>query len=197
MCVSVCLCVCVSVSDHSRARANCATATKIGMPDFIANTTVEFEIQLRRVTRSAVFTCFYLFCPVFALFFHSKARANCATATKTGMPHFIAHTTVEFEIQLRRAGIDRLVVIGFFTNFCIETTVRMSGNMGFDTYLVHDCCATTNRIGIDGTDYDPEIVHNLSVANMHGEFCTAISTQDALRLLDQDLDHMDRAQGNE
>ena len=36
------------------------------------------------------------------------------------------------EIQLRRAGIDRLVVVGFFTNFCVETTVRMAGNLGFD-----------------------------------------------------------------
>ena len=101
------------------------------------------------------------------------------------------------EIQLRRAGIDRLVVVGFFTNFCVETTIRMAGNMGFDTYLVHDCCATTNRIGHDGTDYDPELVHNLSVANMHGEFCTAITTEDALALLDGDVDHLDRVQGNE
>ena len=101
------------------------------------------------------------------------------------------------EIQLRRAGIDRLVVVGFFTNFCIETTIRMAGNMGFDTYLVHDCCATTNRIGIDGTDFDPELVHNLSVANMHGEFCTAITTEDALGLIDEDATHINRVQGNE
>ena len=65
------------------------------MPHFIADTTVTFEIQLRRLTRSAVL-------PVFALFFHSKARANCATTTKIGMPDFIANTTVEFEIQLHR-----------------------------------------------------------------------------------------------
>lgn len=101
------------------------------------------------------------------------------------------------EIQLRRAGIDRLVVVGFFTNFCVETTIRMAGNMGFDTYLVHDCCATTNRIGLDGTDYDPETVHNLSVANMHGEFCTAITTKDALALIDKNATHIKRVQGNE
>ena len=42
------------------------------------------------------------------------------------------------EVQLRRSGIDRLVIMGFYTNYCIETTVRMAGNLGFDTYLVHD-----------------------------------------------------------
>ncbi|MGO1120630.1 isochorismatase family protein [Rhodovibrionaceae bacterium A322] len=101
------------------------------------------------------------------------------------------------EIQLRRAGIDRLLVVGFFTNCCVETTVRMSGNLGFDTYLIHDSCATTNRIGLDGTDYDPEVVHDMAVANLHGEFCTALSTDQALGLCREDAADLSRVQGNE
>lgn len=101
------------------------------------------------------------------------------------------------EVELRRAGLNRLVVAGFFTNFCVESTVRMAGNMGFDTYLVHDACATTNRVGLDGTDYDPELVHALSIASLNGEFCTAISTEDALGLLSADATHLNRVQGNE
>ncbi len=101
------------------------------------------------------------------------------------------------ETRLRSAGIDRLVVVGFFTNFCVETTVRMAGNLRFDTYLVHDCCATTNRLGPDGNDYDPDVVHNMSIANMHGEFCTAISVTDAIALLDADATYLSRVQGNE
>jgi len=101
------------------------------------------------------------------------------------------------EIQLRRAGIQRLVVAGFFTNICVETTVRMAGNLGFDTYLVADACATTNRVGPDGIDHDPELVHQMSVASMHGEFCTAISSEDALALCSADLPSLERCQGNE
>ncbi|MDJ0958832.1 MAG: cysteine hydrolase family protein [Arenicellales bacterium] len=101
------------------------------------------------------------------------------------------------EVELRRAGIQRLVVAGFFTNFCVETTVRMAGNMGFDTYLVHDACATMNRVGLDGTDYDPDLVHGMSVASLHGEFCTALSTRDAIGLCTSDASHLARAQGNE
>ena len=56
------------------------------------------------------------------------------------------------ELELRRRGIQRLVVVGFFTNFCVETTVRMAGNMGYDTYLVPDACSTSNRVGFDGVD---------------------------------------------
>ncbi len=101
------------------------------------------------------------------------------------------------ELQLHRAGVRRLVVAGFFTNMCVETTTRMAGNLGFDTYLVHDGCATTNRIGPDGVDHEPEVVHQLSVASLHGEFCTAITGAAAVALLDGDDVDLDRSQGNE
>ena len=54
-----------------------------------------------------------------------------------------------------------------------------------------------NMIGIDGTDYDPDLVHNMALASLHGEFCTAISTADARALMDADAPHLDRVQGNE
>ena len=103
----------------------------------------------------------------------------------------------DIELRMRQHGITRLVVVGFFTNFCVETSTRMAGNMGYDTYLVPDACATTNRVGPDGTDHDPETVHALSVASLHGEFCTAISTDQALALTKGDAPDLERAQGNE
>ena len=102
-----------------------------------------------------------------------------------------------FEVSLRRRRIHRLLFVGFFTNFCVETSVRMANNMGFDTYLAHDACATSNRIGLNGEDYDPELVHALSIASLHREFCTAISTADAISLSRADAPHLERIQGNE
>ena len=61
----------------------------------------------------------------------------------------------DIELRMRQHGITRLVVAGFFTNFCVETSTRMAGNMGYDTYLVPDACATTNRVGPDGTESRP------------------------------------------
>lgn len=106
-------------------------------------------------------------------------------------------TGTNLEVLLRRGRIHRLVVAGFFTNMCVETTVRVAGNLGFDTYLIADACATTNRAGPDGVDREPELVHTMAVTNMHGEFCTAIETADVVSLLDRDADNLDRKQGNE
>ena len=105
-------------------------------------------------------------------------------------------TGTSLEIQLRRLGVSRLVVVGFFTNMCVETTVRQAGNMGFDTYLVEDACVTTNRVGFDGVDYDAETVHALSVASMNGEFCTVLTCSQAVELLERDVLELKRAAGN-
>jgi len=119
---------------------------------------------------------------------------NDISVSKSANSGFVG---TSLEMDFRRAGIQRLVVAGFFTNYCVETSVRMAGNMGFDTYLVHDACSTMNNIGLDGTDYEPELVHDMAIANLHGEFCTAISLQDALGLIKNDASHLDRVQGNE
>jgi len=103
----------------------------------------------------------------------------------------------DLEIRLRRENTTRLVVAGYFTNMCVETTVRASGNLLYDTYLCADACATTNRVGPDGADHDPELVHQMSVASMHGEFATSLTTADAVGLLDGANEQLQRAQGNE
>jgi nicotinamidase-related amidase len=108
-----------------------------------------------------------------------------------------AFVGTQLKLRLRQYGITRLVVAGFFTNFCVETSVRMAGNLGYDTYLAHDACATCNRIGPDGTDYDPQMLHDVSVANMHGEFCTALPTDTILDLTRADAPELQRKQGNE
>ncbi len=104
-------------------------------------------------------------------------------------------TTMEADLAAR--GIRRLVVAGYFTNFCVETSVRMAGNMGYDVYLAHDACATCNRLDLNGVDHEPELLHDLSVAAMNGEFCTALDTDTLIGLLSAPAVNLHRVQGNE
>lgn len=87
----------------------------------------------------------------------------------------------DLERRLRDAGIHTLIVTGVITNNSVEATVRMAGNLGFDVYLVSDATATVDKRDLEGRFWPAEEVHALSLANMHGEYATVISTDEALR----------------
>jgi nicotinamidase-related amidase len=84
------------------------------------------------------------------------------------------------ESTLREAGHQTVVITGVITNNSVEATVRMAGNLGFETYLVEDACFTFARPDFSGHLRTAEEVHAMSLANLDGEYCTVIRTADAL-----------------
>jgi nicotinamidase-related amidase len=69
--------------------------------------------------------------------FKQEARPNpgeLVVAKRTNS----AFIGTELESMLRASGIGTLVIAGVITNNSAESTVRMSGNWGFKTYLVED-----------------------------------------------------------
>ena len=90
----------------------------------------------------------------------------------------------DLESRLRRAGQEILVVAGVITNNSVEATVRMAGNLGFDTYLVEDAIFTFGRADWNGTFRTASEVHAMSLANLDGEYCTVIGTHEVLKAVD-------------
>ena len=84
------------------------------------------------------------------------------------------------EADLRRRGLTTLVVVGMQTNLCVSTTARMAGNLGFTTYVVSDATATFDNTGPDGKRYASELVHDIALADLNGEFSTVIDTNAVL-----------------
>jgi nicotinamidase-related amidase len=85
------------------------------------------------------------------------------------------------EQRLRELQIRTLVVTGVSTNNSVEATVRMAGNLGFDTYLVADACFTFARPDYQGRLRSAEEVHAMSLANLDGEYCTVLSSEAIMR----------------
>jgi nicotinamidase-related amidase len=80
------------------------------------------------------------------------------------------------EAMLSAANLRTLVVTGVITNNSVEATVRMAGNLGFETYLVEDACFTFGRRDWQGRWRTAEEVHSMSLANLDGEYCSVVRT---------------------
>ena len=89
----------------------------------------------------------------------------------------------DFESRLRKAGRQILAICGVITNNSVEATVRMAGNLGFETYLVEDACFTFARPDWEGRVRTAEEVHAMSLANMHREYATVVTTEQVLAWL--------------
>ena len=90
----------------------------------------------------------------------------------------------DLETRLRRAGVERPVLVGFTTDHCVSTTARMAENLGFEPYVVDDATVTFDR-ELDGTRYAAEQNHRLALAQLSGEFATVVETATVLAALER------------
>lgn len=63
------------------------------------------------------------------------------------------------------------------TPHCVSTTARMSGNLGFNTYLISDATSAFGMTDHNDNYYDAETLHNTSLATLHDEFATILTTE--------------------
>jgi nicotinamidase-related amidase len=80
-----------------------------------------------------------------------------------------------FEEKLRAAHHASLAICGVITNNSVEATVRMAGNLGFETFLIEDACYTFAK-----RRWTAEEVHAMSLDNLDGEYCQVIRSGQAL-----------------
>ena len=98
-----------------------------------------------------------------------------------GEPIFVKHVNsafigTELEPYLRKSEIDELVFVGLTTNHCVSTSTRMAGNLGFKAFVVSDATAAFDREGADGKKFTAQEIHDVSLANLHGEFATVVES---------------------
>jgi nicotinamidase-related amidase len=82
----------------------------------------------------------------------------------------------DLEQRLGAAGTREVVFAGFTTPHCISTSVRMAGNLGFETWVVSDATASWAITGPDGAIHSAEEIHRVSLATLHEEFAAVIAT---------------------
>lgn len=88
----------------------------------------------------------------------------------------------DLEAKLRAADQITIVIVGVSTNNSVEATVRMAGNLGFNTYLISDATFAFERTDWGGRYRSAEEVHDMSLANLNKEYCTVVDTDSVLHM---------------
>jgi nicotinamidase-related amidase len=87
------------------------------------------------------------------------------------------------ESDLREANIERVVLCGAAANYCVESTARMAGNLGFDTIYTSDAVWGYAETGPDGIAHSAEQIHSMSLCNINEEFARVMGTAQVLELV--------------
>lgn len=83
---------------------------------------------------------------------------------------------------LKENQIDAVAICGIQTNMCCETTARMAGNLGLDTWFILDATHTFAKSFGDKTISAEELSATTAV-NLSGEFAEVINTGEAIARL--------------
>merc|ERR1712146_321929 len=78
-----------------------------------------------------------------------------------------AFPNTNLEALLVANGIETVVLYGFLTNCCVESTMRTACEKGFNVVTLTDCCATTSEEG-----------HAAATGGTFGMFSTPMSAAD-------------------
>jgi nicotinamidase-related amidase len=79
----------------------------------------------------------------------------------------------DLDLQLKKHGIHRLIVIGLIAHTCIEATVRFAAELGYDVTMVRDATA----------DYSEEMMHAALDINMPNYASAIVTTAEIVAAL--------------
>jgi nicotinamidase-related amidase len=94
----------------------------------------------------------------------------------------------ELDSSLKKRGATALVVVGFTTDHCVSSTVRMAANLGYRTIVVADGTATFERRSVDNRPVSPEIIHQIHLLSLQGEFAEVLNADMVLSLSEKQRD---------
>jgi nicotinamidase-related amidase len=89
-----------------------------------------------------------------------------------------AFVGTDLELRLRRLKVERVVLFGLYADMCVSTTARIAANLGFETIVVADACASIDLPGLDGVMLPGETIFRAHLATLNAEFAQVVATAD-------------------
>lgn len=92
-------------------------------------------------------------------------------------PNSFLKTTLESKLKERE--ITNVIVVGMMTHMCIDATVRAAVDLGYETTLIEDACATRD-LSYEGKEVAAEQVHYAFVSALESMYAKVTSTESFL-----------------
>ena len=93
-----------------------------------------------------------------------------------------AFIATDLEAKLKALGIENLVLAGFMTHVCINSTARGAFNLGFKPTVVASACATRSLIGAQGKVIDAQTMHDAALAAVRDIFAVVVDDVGSLKV---------------
>lgn len=90
-------------------------------------------------------------------------------------------TNLEHELKSR--GIDTLFIVGLTADISVSDNARMAANLGFKVYVVADATAAFDKVSFDGKCFPSQLVYDISLASLHGEFAIVLKSDEVLAMI--------------
>lgn len=107
------------------------------------------------------------------------APKNGEAVVVKNYPNAFWHTNLE--AQLKALGVENVVLAGFMTHMCINSTARGAFNLGFKPTIIASACATRSLISAKGKIIDAQTMHDSALAAVRDLFAVVVDDVASLK----------------
>ncbi|HOY70118.1 MAG TPA: cysteine hydrolase family protein [Methylotenera sp.] len=93
-----------------------------------------------------------------------------------------AFVATPLEAQLKALNIKNVVITGFMTHMCINSTARGAFNLGFNPLVVASTCASRSLTGANGKVIDAQTMHDSALAAIRDLFAVVVDDVASLKV---------------
>lgn len=92
------------------------------------------------------------------------------------------HPNAFYDTQLQSlisaAEKKQIIFAGFMSHMCVSSSVRAAFDLGFDSFVCHDACATRDLPSATREPISAEIMHDTAMAALQDRFAALVTTDE-------------------
>ncbi|AAZ17918.1 probable isochorismatase hydrolase [Psychrobacter arcticus 273-4] len=90
--------------------------------------------------------------------------------------HPNAFYDTELQALITSAGKQQIIFAGFMSHMCVSSSVRAAFDLGFESFVCHDACATRDLPSVAGQVITASTVHDSAMAALQDRFAALVAT---------------------